>query len=186
MKSLHMIESCRATRNLSTCAGGAGAPPRRELRAPSKRFPRRTFPQSFAVFALLASVFGCFGESKDYQTAPISGLITLDGKALPGATVKFTPLRASETTINTGPEAIGTTDEDGRYSLISAFNDKGATVGKNQVMISTLKTETDPKNLDKVNIISKERVPDRYSIKPLTFDVTKEGSDAANFDLKSK
>ncbi len=133
----------------------------------------------------MAALVGC-DEAKKYKTAPISGRVTLDGQPLAGATVKFMPMRQNESSTITGPDALGTTDGDGKYTLTSIFDDKGATVGQNQVMISTLKAEPDPNNVDKMKIIVKEKVPDKYSLKPLTFEVPDKGSDSANFDLSSK
>ncbi len=64
----------------------------------------------------------------------VHGRVTLDGKPLAGATVLFTPvvrgLRHSD----------GITNENGEYILKYIREEKGATVGKNSVRITKLRT----------------------------------------------
>jgi hypothetical protein len=66
---------------------------------------------------------------------PVEGQVTLDGKPLPKAQVRFIPA------MEVGPEFIGTavTDEQGRFVLQSDGR-PGAAVGAHQVVIS----ESDP------------------------------------------
>jgi len=139
------------------------------------------------LFVYLAIVSGCGGDAKQYRTAPVSGRVTLDGEPLTNAFVRFTPTRGDSLASQIGPEATATTDDSGNFKLVTAFNDPGASVGKNQVMINTRQTKVDPNDADKVLETAKERVPKRYFDREiLSFDVPESGSDAANFDLKSK
>lgn len=136
----------------------------------------------------LALVVGCADGSKPYQTAPVAGVVTLDGQLLASARVTFLPIPELQGNRQSGPEASGETDASGRYSLKSVFGDVGASIGKNRVMISTRKTELDPTNPDRSKEVAKERVPGRYFTDqaPLIFDVPSSGTNTANFDLTTK
>jgi hypothetical protein len=133
-------------------------------------------------------VCGCTESSKPYRTAPVSGVVTLDGRPLAAARVTFMPVHESQGGSQSGPEASGETDDSGRYSLKTVFGDTGATVGKSRVMITTRKTELDPNNPDRSKEVAKERVPGRYFSEqsPLVFEVPEGGSKAANFELTTR
>ena len=137
---------------------------------------------------VLLLVCGCSTSTKPYQTAPVAGLITLDGKPLAGAHVTFMPVPDAQSRKQSGPEASGNTSEDGRYSLQTAFGDVGASVGKNRVMITTRKTELDPTNPDRSKEVAKERVPGKYFTdqSPLFYDVSSGGTKSADFELTTK
>jgi hypothetical protein len=113
------------------------------------------------------------GCGTTYKTAPVSGRVTLDGKALGHATVMFIPVAGSG---DKGllPSSSALTDEDGRYSLTlnSGGNGNGAVVGKHNVVIS---------------LGSHKQLPEKYNRHTtLECDVPAGGRDDANFDLKSK
>jgi hypothetical protein len=130
-------------------------------------------------------VFGCSESAKPYNTAPVSGVITLDGQPLPAAHVTFMPVHEAQGGRQSGPEASGDTDASGHYSLKTAFGDHGASVGKNRVMITTRKTELDPNNPDRSKEVAKERVPGKYFTDeaPVFVDVPASGLKDANFHL---
>jgi len=132
---------------------------------------------------------GC-GETKSYGVAPVSGRVTLDGKPLADARVTFFPQRAAGVnTAESAPEAMGTTDADGRYQLKTVFDDQGAAPGPSRVVISTLKQEYDPANSEAPpKVVANETVPKKYitGASQLEFNVPPSGTDAANFDLTSK
>jgi hypothetical protein len=130
---------------------------------------------------LLVSVIGCSGQ----PAARVSGRVTLDGEPLAGATVTFVP-KASAGNVARGPTASGVTDADGRFTLNFGPKSRGAIVGPNRVVISTLTFEDDADERD-VHVKTPERVPARYNSKTeLDFDVPAGGTKAANFDLKSQ
>jgi hypothetical protein len=119
-----------------------------------------------------------------YKTAPAAGRVTLDGKALPNATVEFVPV-AGAGDKEPLPSSVGTTDGDGRYSLVLASGGKttGAVVGKHTVII-TLGAQGGP--ADGKPTFHKQ-LPQRYNRKTtLTCEVPAGGREDANFDLKSK
>jgi hypothetical protein len=141
---------------------------------------------SFAALAALVTL-GCSTGSKPYQTAPISGVVTLDGQLLAQAHVVFMPAMESQASRQSGPESSGDTDGSGHYSLKTVFGDAGASVGKNRVMITTRRTEPDASNPDRIKETAKEQVPGKYFTEqaPLFFEVSTGGSRAANFALTS-
>ncbi|MBC7351982.1 MAG: carboxypeptidase regulatory-like domain-containing protein [Thermogutta sp.] len=70
------------------------------------------------------------------QTAPVSGIVTLDGQPVDGATVVFVP---------TGTPAYGAyavTDSKGRFVLKSSETVSGAVPGKYFVQVTKLVTDT--------------------------------------------
>jgi hypothetical protein len=118
-----------------------------------------------------------------YQTAPVSGRVTLDNKPLANAMVLFVPETGAETT--SLPSAVGTTGEDGRYALVlgSGNNAKGAVVGKYKVMITLgaqgVSGDAKP--------TFHKQLPARYNRQTeLSCDVPAAGRDDANFDLRSQ
>jgi hypothetical protein len=133
-------------------------------------------------------MMGCSGSSRPYDTAPVSGVITLDGQPLAGARVTFLPVHDARSGLESCPEAFGETDASGRYQLKTVFGDPGGSVGHNRVMVTTRKFEPDPANPERVKEIATERVPSRYFTdkQPLTIDVPTAGTRTANFELTSK
>jgi len=137
---------------------------------------------------MVVSFGGCSDSAKPYWTAPVGGVIRLDGKPLAGARVTFMPVPNAQESRQSGPEATGDTDASGRYSLKTVFGDAGASVGKNRVMVSTRKTELDPNNPEKSREVAKEQVPGKYFTDqaPLWFEVPREGTKAADFELTTR
>ena len=91
----------------------------------------RPFVASVAVSVSLVLALGCGGN----PPAPVSGTVTLDGRALPDALVSFQPLREGDN-VNPGPGSAARTGADGKYSLqISVTGQNGAVVGKHRVEI---------------------------------------------------
>jgi len=126
-------------------------------------------------------VAGCGSSGK---VAPVSGTVTLDGKPLANARVVFQPI-GSPGKPNAGMGSTGDTDANGKYTLKTVDTDQsGAVVAKHSVIIS-LKTESS--DLDTYRPPPQKGLPAKYNRQSeLQFDVTPQGSDAANFDLKSR
>lgn len=74
--------------------------------------------------AVILSTAGC-GKGK---TIKVEGVVTLDGKPLPGATVSFMP-------VGEGRPASGRTDADGRFRLTTYRTDDGALPGDYKVVV---------------------------------------------------
>lgn len=84
---------------------------------------------SFSLLVLLA-VGGCGGDG--IQRAPITGLLTLEGTPLAGASVEFTPVGSTQ-----GLGAIGVSDSNGKFAVISSRRgDAGIPPGEYSVRVS--------------------------------------------------
>jgi hypothetical protein len=131
-------------------------------------------------FLVLAGwcIVGASGCGKSSLSVPVEGVVTLDGAPLANADVVIHPLKA------TGPGPFrGTTDSEGRFKLGSVDNDGGgAEPGMYRLSITTVKAvgdETTPQT-------QKEVVPQQYRDGTMQIEIPKEGTLAANFDLKSR
>jgi hypothetical protein len=136
--------------------------------------------RAFLILALALFTFGGCGGGGDL--APVSGVITLNGKPTAEIAVTFQPVAASGTK-NPPPSAFGVTDQDGRYSLTVLSGDrKRASVGKNHVRICAYVVgDSDDPNRPKAKV----KIPSRYWDQPTEFVVPPGGTSSANFDLKS-
>lgn len=144
---------------------------------------------SGGLLLLLPAVTGCGGS--EFQLAPVSGKVTLDGTPLAGAKVLLLP-QADSADGMAGPTSNGLTDENGQYTVktVSRSPIPGAVVGTHRVAISTLKTEPDPNDPLGSDIVHRpERIPSPYNNlrhTPLRLEVPPEGTDQANFDLDTR
>lgn len=77
------------------------------------------------VFGVLA---GCGGGGSGPATVPVKGLVTYQGKPIPKLSVAFIP--------DKGMLAYGTTDTNGKFSLMTNQPGDGAMVGNYKVAIS--------------------------------------------------
>lgn len=92
---------------------------------------------------------------------PVSGTVTLDGKPLVGAMVRFTPQQGT-----IGAEAFGTTDVDGRYSLTHRTEKPGAECGTYTVWFSKMALRDGspiPPDKTAADVEAVEHVPRRYT-----------------------
>lgn len=129
--------------------------------------------RSWAALAAVAVVSGC--GTGPY---PVSGVITLDGKPLPGAYVTFLPTTKAGTEIGS---SYGRTGPDGRYTLTTVQKDRpGVGQGEHKVTVSLPRPVTGKGDADQ-----EESLPARYNTKTeLIFIVPPSGTDKADFDLK--
>src|SRR2546421_8436792 len=96
---------------------------------------------SILAFALLL-VVGC--KEEPYAVAPVSGRVTLNGKALANCEVMFQPVHTSGN-YNPGPGSYGITDADGRFTLkLIGKESAGAVVGKHKVRFTMHVEAGDP------------------------------------------
>lgn len=125
-------------------------------------------------------MMGCGASS---NSVPVEGVVTLNGKPLPEATVVLHPVTAA----GAGPFS-GITDSAGKFSLSpSGRSDApGAVVGTYRLSISTLKlAPTDGSDTAIAKVLTKELVPDEYRLGNMRFDVPIGGTLEANFDITS-
>ena len=82
-------------------------------------------------FCRLSSL-GCNSE-KIPGLGHVTGIVTMDGKPLPEATLVFTPTEAGATA------SFGQTDATGKYELYYSRGHKGAKVGEHSVAINNFR-----------------------------------------------
>jgi hypothetical protein len=130
--------------------------------------------------ALLCALFATGCESRPYGLAPVSGVVTLDGKPVPGSSVSFQP---QGTSTNPGPGSVGKCDESGRYELETIRREPGAVPGPHAVRIYSPKKAVVGESAPP----EKELFPPKYNFQTeLTFTVPEEGTTAADFKLTTK
>src|SRR3954447_6182510 len=133
-------------------------------------------PKLACVIYCVLMIAGCKSES----SASVEGVVKLDSKPLPDATVTFSPARAS----GAGP-FVGTTDRDGHFVLHPAAKEQGgAAPGEYMVMITTVKP--DPNDPDGRNPKQKEVVPPAFTDGSKRFIIPAGGTKEANFDIKTR
>lgn len=142
--------------------------------------------QSGALFVVTGAwlcLAGCGGDGK---VAPVSGVVTLNGKPVADVELLFQP-EAGDSTNSPGPPATGVTGPDGRYTLKVIGDSKpGATVGKNHVLFSARAAAEDFSEDGKKRGKPAISIPARYSNEAkMQFDVPRSGTSSADFELKS-
>jgi len=111
------------------------------------------------VFLCLA---GCGGSTeKVVKLVPVTGLVTLDGKPLPGAAVLFRPQAGTP-----GDGGFGTTDDEGRYSLQHRSQKPGIELGSYTVAFSKVTLQDGspiPEGKTAADVEAVERIPRQYT-----------------------
>ena len=121
------------------------------------------------LFCLLMA--GC-GSGNDL--AKVKGEVTLNGRPLEGATVKFQP------TAPGGSPSFGMTDADGRYELMYTFNTAGSMPGEHVVSIGTAGAFIDDEGCE---VEREERVPAKYNTQTELKRTVVPGRNTINFEL---
>jgi len=126
---------------------------------------------------------GCGGDGK---IAPVSGVVTLNGKPVADVAVTLQPI-AAEGNNSPGPASFGVSGPDGRYTVkLVGEETRGATVGKNQVRFSAHAVPTDFSEEGLKKAKATVKIPSRYWYESkLEFDVPAEGTTSADFQLTS-
>ncbi len=137
----------------------------------------------FGSLGLMTFALGC-GDSGP-QLAPVTGQVLLDGEPVADAGVLFSP-------DSPGPAASGSTDEQGKFSLMTGSRD-GALVSSHRVVISKSETHgvsTDADGLSGAVVdggwLFVDHLPRRYNdpkTSGLTADVTVGGDNHFTFEL---
>lgn len=160
---------------------------RNSQRTTESRRPLVRFLWYVPVCCLGLISLGC---NQGYQLADVSGQVTLDGEPLANARIVLEPLLPSgnQSREVRGPLSSGKTDEEGRFVLETEDGQRGAVVGQNRVRFSTLTMDADFSGIiPKFVTLHKESLPAHYNVQSeMVFEVPDEGTDQANFALKSK
>jgi hypothetical protein len=138
-----------------------------ELIVPKNSFGGSMMPlrRALWIFAVVL-MNGC---DSGPQLGAVTGTVTLDDKPLPGARVFFEP-------IGGGPSSHAETDENGRYELLFAKDEPGATVGRHTVTVSTKQFHIPD---------SVEKVPAKYNRETQLEEEVVAGGQTINLELKS-
>ena len=142
-----------------------------------------------SLCALIAVAGGCGGSGPNY--APVSGVVTLDGKPFNDGVVVFLPKATSENP-NPGRSSAGETNDKGQFVLKTDDLKNGAVVGKHLVKISTRgpvmqfdpatgSPDTAPPN------VKRDLIPAEWNtMSEKEFEVPPGGTNKANFDIVTK
>ncbi len=144
----------------------------------------RLVPGCFCVILfVLPVVTGC----GDKALAPVSGVITLDGKPLAGGSIVCQPL-APPGSVIAGKGSGAFCGEDGRFQLETIDGQTGAVVGEHRVRIyGPRNAQASASDRDVVGGAVKEPVPSKYNHNTeLTLTVPRDGITEANFNLTTK
>jgi hypothetical protein len=116
---------------------------------------------------------GC-GQSRG-DLAEVTGSVKLDGQPLAEALVEFIPQGGK------GVVSLGRTDNSGHYFLMASRTAEGATIGKNQVRITTFEI------LDQAGkqVVVREKVPTKYNSATELVVTVESGSNTLDFDLST-
>jgi hypothetical protein len=134
---------------------------------------RTGFPLLLAIGLLVYA--GC--DAGDPNLGTVTGKITLDGEPLADALVEFVP------TGGAGSVSYGRTDANGEYEMEFARDTVGASIGENEIRITTGDVALDDAGKE---VRVPEKVPARYNVNTeLTREVTS-GRNRIDLELTSE
>ncbi len=146
---------------------------------------------TLALPIALLSCIGCTQVPDGLRTVPATGVVTLDGQPVEGATIVF----IDDAGVN---PARALSDEDGKFSLNRYEYKDGAVPGSYTVVVTkTVVKEVDPADMkgeeaehageDAGGIVS-NMLPKQYATpgNGLAFTIGEDGADNLNLELKSK
>ncbi len=129
------------------------------------------------LLVLLAGVVGCGSDGPDLTN--VTGTVTLDGKPVQGATLTFVPEAPGAS------PSYGSTDAEGKYSLMYSRDKTGAMVGKHNVEIATQKLTADDM-AEGAPVPEYVPIPKKYKQPGALTAEVKEGENVIPFDLMTK
>jgi hypothetical protein len=128
------------------------------------------------------ALIGC-GSSAPYELAPVSGIVTLNGKVVPHTQIIFQP-KGSADKPAPGPGSTAFCDDAGRFELKTVRGEPGAVVGLHAVQIYAHGPPKSTAGDTDDGPPARESFPARFNVETeLTFDVPADGTNAANFEL---
>jgi hypothetical protein len=142
-------------------------------------------PRLGLLVACVLAIAGC-GGSSDFELAPVSGVVTLDGQPVPYTHITFVP-QGSAGNANPGPGSTAICDDTGKFQLKTVRGDDGAVVGKHSVQISSTGPPRPTSGDTDMGPPPKEAFPARFNVNSeLTFEVPEDGSTTADFKLTTQ
>ncbi len=116
------------------------------------RFDLRTW--GFFVVGL-GLLLGCNAGSDSLDTIAVSGVVTLKGSPVEGASVTFVPA-------GSGQSAVGLTDSAGKYALTTLTSGDGALPGQYKVIVTKYEGATDAGGGSTAAPLPNGDMPDSY------------------------
>ena len=136
---------------------------------------------------LLCLMAGCGKQA--YETVPVSGRVTLDGKPLANVGITFVPLAVDKEKPNVGPGSLGKTDAEGNFRLHTTAGDDGAVPTEHIVRMSLAEPKSKGGSQDELAAparkATRSTLPRKAEDGTLRCKVPPEGTDQANFELVS-
>jgi len=126
---------------------------------------------AIAAMSLTIVAAGCFpGSAGGPELAPVTGVVTIDGKPTPNVQVLFEPLED-------GGASRGLTDDDGKFRVYFSLERSGAIPGAHRVQFEIKEEGVDPR-----------LIPAKYAFgaKGIEVEVSAEGPNDFQFDLTGK
>lgn len=108
----------------------------------------------------LAATAGC--GSSDYDVAPVSGTVLLNGEPFPQGKVMFAPA-AADGGIKAGKPGFGDLQSDGRFVISTYGNQDGAVVAEHTVTVINTEPKSDAGRRFAANRVS---LPSRVRVEP--------------------
>ena len=143
---------------------------------------RRSLAAGLCGLACLV-LAGCGGGPDLPPVAPVSGTVTIDGKALPRGTVQFVPDASKLPKGTKATPAVGNIRADGQFTLRTAGVD-GAIVGFHKINV---RAQEEPKN--EMDTWPPSLIPKKYNnerTSGLTFEVKAGQQNTCDLPLTSK
>ena len=145
----------------------------------NKQISKLTISIRLLCCALMAlPVVGCQGDG--FRLAPVTGSVTYEGAPVADLTIAFSPISTKETP-TPGPFSTGTTDSEGKFTLVSRHGKPGAVVGTHRVTIRLPADATSTKLRD-----ANDRVDDLRSAGADAATVQAAKDDVARIEEKIK
>lgn len=94
---------------------------------------------SLLLFLIWSTVVGC---NNNPEVAPVSGIVMMDGKPLPGGRIMFEPIAVGEEKL-VGKSAFSSIAEDGTFTLSTYGEHDGAIVGSHHPVVFGDRQEED-------------------------------------------
>lgn len=127
-----------------------------------------------ATLPVSLAAAGCSGRDRGLPPlGRVTGVVTLDGAALPRAAVAFVPY-------DRGNASYAATDAQGRYTLRYSARDEGAVVGRHRVEI---RTGGEGRDADGNLTETVERLPPRYHVDSKLLVEVAAGDNTLDFPL---
>jgi hypothetical protein len=146
---------------------------------------RKATPFFLTFFGFL--FLGCGGDNMQQPTYPASGMVTLDGRPVKGATIVFHAIDKAKFKWQELPQA--TSDENGKFSLFTYAANDGAPAAEYKVGIAMLGA-TDDEGGDQVKRDSSaQKIPAKYAdskTSGITATVNAKSTVIPTFELSSK